>query len=93
MNTCTLEKIYSKRRRRSGIRFEPEPLPRPKSKAKMLWIIAISEDGYEHCLTGKKNWITQKELQFDTNGKPMRVLKEFEAESYEEARAIYEAQL
>ncbi len=87
-------KAYTKRSRRSnGNQFYSEPKPRPKSKAKMAWVIAISEDGSEHCLVGKENWSRQPELRIDAHGKPMSVIKEFEAESYRKAREAYEAQL
>lgn len=58
-----------------------------------MWVIAISEDGCEHCLTGLKNWQEQPKLRYDVGGRPMRLVKEFEADTYEKAREIYEAQL
>lgn len=93
MDTCT-GKVYTKRRRR-GSQFQPRvelpPAPRPRPKTK--WVIAMSNDGTEHCLTGKDNWDRQPKLRLDTNGRQMRVIDEFEAASYQEAREIYEAQL
>lgn len=93
MNTCSTGKIYTKRRRKANQFRPPEPKPRPKSRAKTAWVIAFSEDGFEHCLTGRQNWDNQPQLRVDTSGRPMRIVKEFETESYEEARNIYEAQL
>lgn len=90
MNTYP-EKIYTKRRRRHSQFRPPEPQPRPKRKT--VWVFAISEDGAEHCLIGKDAWARQPDLHRDIHGKPMRVVDEFEAESYEKARAIYESQL
>jgi hypothetical protein len=94
MNTLSTEKAYTKRRRRSNRFRPPESQSRtPRPERKTAWVVAISEDGTEHCLTSKDNWTRQPYLQQDISGRPMRVVKEFEAGSYEEARNIYEAQL
>ena len=94
MDTTQYSEKYTKRHRRgNGFRPEPRSRLRPKSKAKTVWVIAFSEDGYEHCLTGLKNWTDQPKLRFDASGRPMKVVQEFEADTYEKARAVYEAQL
>ena len=64
---------------------------RSKSNPKRhTYIIARNEDGTEHQLTSKVTWDNQPILRLDVSGKPMVVIKEFEATTYDEARAIYE---
>lgn len=48
------------------------------------YIIAVNEDGTDHCLTVKETW--------DSSGdESMKVAEEFEAATFEEAKIIYEA--
>ena len=48
------------------------------------YIMAVSKDGNDHCLTSKENW--------DIGGdESMTVTEEFDVASHEEAKILYEA--
>jgi hypothetical protein len=82
------------RRRSRRYQFKSDPRNRDSYKdLKDVYIIAMSRDGREHQLTSKVNWDRQPQLQLDTMGEPMVVIKEFRADSYARARQVYEQAL
>jgi hypothetical protein len=55
------------------------------------FIIATSKDHTEMCMTSKENWEGQERLRVDSDeGDPVIVVKEFEAQTYEEAKVVFE---
>ena len=60
-----------------------------KASKMTKWVIFGSEDRTEMGLASRDGYDAQPALRVDTDGCPMRVYEEFEARTYEEAKARY----
>lgn len=54
----------------------------------MKWVLALNEDNTEDILTTREAWDDVPFLRLDVDGRPMVIVKEFEAETFEEAVAV-----
>lgn len=53
------------------------------------WVIAEDPDGGGHLMTTRTNWDAEEFYRNDFDGRPRTIVHEFQADTYAEAKAIY----